>query len=210
MIRNSLVVMSFLVLLAPGASAQAPLSSSENKWEVSGFGGFGGAGDDTHVTPVEGDAPRDVGLELDQGYVLGARITENLGQYLGAELEYSFTRQPLLFRNLTTALPSLALDHQLHKLAYSILVYGKRRGERIRPYGSIGFGTSFFQISSDSQDEALRQGVDLKNRWKLAFSYGAGVKIQVARGWGFRTDFRDQVTGVPDFGLPSQAPLLES
>ena len=146
---------------------------------------------------------------MEQSYVLGVRITENRWQYVGAELEYSFTDQPLLFQDLSPTLPLLALDHRVHKLAYSLLFHGRGRGERIRPFGSIGFGTSFFQVSNHSQDEALRQGVDLKNRWKLAFSYGAGVKFQVVPGWGIRADFRDQITGVPDFGLPSQAPLLE-
>ena len=207
MIRFGLVVVSLLVLLSPSVLAQTP---DENKWEVSGFGGFGGAGDGTFVTPVEGGSTQDVGLDVEQSYVLGVRITENLGQYLGAELEYAFTNQPLLFQELSPILPSLGLDHSVHKFAYSILFYGTGRGKRIRPFGSMGFGTSFFQVSGNSQDNSLRQGLDLRNRWKLGFSYGAGVKFQGESGWGFRADFRDQVTGVPDFGLPSQASILES
>ena len=207
MIRSDLVVVSLLILFLPSVSAQTP---DENKWEVSGFGGFGGAGDGTYVTPVEGGSTQDVGLDVEQSYVLGVRITENLGQHLGAELEYAFTNQPLLFEDLSPTLPTLALDHKVHKFAYGILFYGTGRDKRIRPFGSIGFGTSFFQVSGRSQDEALRQGVDLKNRWKLGFSYGAGIKFKGASGWGIRADFRDQVTGVPDYGLPSQAPILES
>jgi opacity protein-like surface antigen len=209
MIKNALVMVLFFVLSIPGVSAQGISSQAKDKWEASGFFGFGGAGDDVFVTSVEEGATQDVRLDLEQSYVLGIRITENLGQYLGAELEYSFTNQPLLFQGLSPTLPFLALDHQVHKLAYSALFYGISRQSRIRPFGSVGFGTSFFQVSNNSQDEALREGADLKNRWKLAFSYGAGVKLQVAPGWGVRADFRDQVTGVPDFGFPSQAPLLE-
>ncbi|MDA2934997.1 porin family protein [Acidobacteria bacterium AH-259-D05] len=208
MIKYSLVVGSLLVLLSPGVSAQIP--GNENKWEVSAFVGVGGSGDDTFVTPVEGGTSQDVGLGFEESYALGVRVTENLGRYFGVELEYSFINQPLLLQNLSPAVPRLALAHKVHKLAYSILVYVGERGQRIRPFGSIGVGTSFFQVTNDSQDEALRQGVDLKNRWKLAFSYGAGVKFQMGPGWGFRADFRDQITGVPDFGLPSQAPMLES
>jgi len=207
MIKKTLVIVLFFALSALGVSAQGVPSQAENKWEVSGFFGFGGAGDDVFVTPVEEGATQDVRLALEQSFVLGLRITENLGQYLGAELEYSLTNQPLLFQNLSPTLPFLALDHKVHKLAYSVLFYGMRRQKRIRPFGSIGFGTSFFQVNNNSQNEALRQGADLNNRWKLAFSYGAGVKLQVAPSWGVRADFRDQVTGVPDFGFPSQAPL---
>lgn len=209
MIKNTLVMVLFFALSLPGVSAQGVPSQTDNKWEVSGFFGFGGAGDDVFVTPVEEGTTQEVRLDLEQSYVLGLRITENFGQYLGVELEYSFTNQPLLFQDLSPTLPFLALDHKVHKLAYSVLFYGMRRQNRIRPFGSIGFGTSFFQVSNNSQDDALRQGVDLKNRWKLAFSFGAGVKLRLAPGWGVRADFRDQVTGVPDFGFPSQAPLLE-
>ncbi|MEE2839960.1 MAG: outer membrane beta-barrel protein [Acidobacteriota bacterium] len=209
MIRNGLVMVLVFVWLGPGLSAQSPPTQSENKWEVSPFVGFGGAGDDTFATPVEEGASQNVGLDVDQSFVLGIRITENRGRYLGAEFEYSFTNQPLFFRDLSPTLPSLALDHTVHKFAYNLLVYGRERPARIRPFGSIGFGTSFFHVSNDSQDEALRQGVNLKNRWKLALSYGGGIKFRMAPRWGFRVDFRDQVTGVPDFGFPSQAPLLE-
>ena len=204
MMKNYLMLVLGFVWLVPGVSAQTP-----DKWEVSGFFGFGGAGDDTYVTPVEGGTPQNVRLDLEQSYVMGLRITENRGQYFGAELEYSFANQPLSFRGLSPTVPSLALDHSVHKLAYSALFYGKGRQERIRPFGSVGFGTSLFQVRNHSQDEARRQGVDLRNRWKLAFSYGAGVKLRIAPGWGVRVDFRDQITGVPDFGLPSQAPMLE-
>ncbi len=206
--RNGLLLLLF-TSLGPVLWAQSPPSQAENKWEVSPFVGFGGAGDGSFATPVEEGTSQNVGLDLDQGFVLGLRITENRGRYFGAELEYSFTGQPLFFRDLSPTLPSLALDHTVHKLAYSLLVYGRERQERIRPFGSIGFGTSFFQVSNDSQDEAIRQGVDLKNRWKLAFSYGGGVKFRMAPRWGIRVDIRDQLTGVPDFGFPSQAPLLE-
>ncbi len=206
--RIFLLLLCFIAL-GSGLSAQNPPTHAENKWEVSHFVGYGGAGDGTFATPVEEGTIQDVGLDVEQNIALGVRITENRGRYLGAELEDSFTNQPLFFRDLSPTLPALALDHTVHKLAYSLLIYGRERQERIRPFGSIGFGTSFFQVSNDSQDEALRQGVDLKNRWKLALSYGGGGQFRMAPRWGFRVDFWDQVTGVPDFGFPSQAPLLE-
>ncbi len=207
--KNYLMLVLGFVWLVPGVLAQSPPRPTEAKWEFSGFFGFGGAGNDTHVTPVEEGTTQNVQLDLEQSYVVGLRITENRGQYFGAELEYSFANQPLSFRGLSPTVPFLALDHRVHKFAYSGLFYGRGRQERIRPFGSIGFGTSFFQVRRHSQDEALREGVDLRNRWKLAFSYGAGVKLRMAPGWGVRVDFRDQITGVPDFGLPSQAPMLE-
>ncbi|MEE2823174.1 MAG: hypothetical protein VYA53_09350 [Acidobacteriota bacterium] len=210
MVKNCLGLVLVVTLLGIEVFAQRiPVPFlAKDKWEFSGFIGFGGAGDDTFVTPVEEGTTKNVKLDIDQGYALGIRITENRGRFFGAELEYSVTNHPLSFQQLSTALPSITLDHRMHKLAYSFLLYGLGQEKIIRPFGSVGLGTSFFHVSSDSRDKALMQGADLKNRWKLAVSYGGGVKVKLTPGWGLRVDFRNQITGVPDFGFPSQAPLL--
>ncbi|MDA2929757.1 outer membrane beta-barrel protein [Acidobacteria bacterium AH-259-O06] len=189
--------------------ARGQIPHNENKWEISVFFGLSALGEDTFVTPIEGGTTQMVGLEFESSYLVGARITENLGQHFGAELEYALANQPGSFVDLRPDLTRLDFDHKVHTFAYSILVYPMNRECRIRPFGSIGIGASFFQISGDGQGQALDKGVELKDRWKLALSYGGGVKLHINAGWGFRFDFRDHVTGVPDFGLPSQAPLLE-
>ncbi len=205
--RYCFPVLSIWILLTSGVLAQGLAGPPENKWEFSIFTGVSFLGDRTFVTPVEGGGTQDVDLNFDSSYLVGARITENLGDHFGADFEYTLANQPLSFVNLSPAVPVLDLEHKIHKLSYSVLFYPMDRKERVRPFGSIGLGASLFHISSDSQDEALLQGVDLKSRWKLAFSFGAGAKIQMQRNWGLRFDFRNQVTGVPSFGLPAQAPL---
>jgi len=208
MLRYGLLYWPLLVLLMPEALAQFPFPREENKWEVSIFTGVSGLGDKTLVTPVEGGTTRDVGLEFDSGYLLGFRIGENLTPRFGAELEYTFANQPLLFVNLSPSIPLLELSHKVHTVAYSVLVYPMHRQGPYIPFASIGIGASFFRLSNDSVDNALLQGVDLKNRWKFAFSYGGGVKFPMGPEWGLRVDVRDHVTGVSDYGLPSTAPLL--
>jgi len=208
MLKHCLLFWPVLVLLIPAASAQLPLPQAENKWEISILAGMSGLGEKTLVTPVEGGTTRDVGLNFDLGYLLGVRIGENLTPRFGAELEYALADQPLVFVNLSPSIPLLELSHKVHKFAYSVLVYPMRRQGRYIPFASIGIGASFFRVSSDSVDDALLQGVDLKNRWKFAFSYGGGVKFPLGPEWGFRVDVRDHVTGVSDYGLPSPAPLL--
>jgi len=177
----------------------------DDKWETSFFFGLSGAGDAGFVTPIEEGGTRDVGLNLDASYLLGVRVTENLGRYFGAELEYSFANRPLVFVDLLPDLPALGLDHKIHQLAYSVVVYAADRSRRLRPFGSIGFGTSLFRVSGSSKEEALEQGVELKDRWKPALSFGGGLKYRLGRHWGIRVDFRDQITGFSDFGLPSRA-----
>ncbi len=208
MLRYGLLFWPLLVLLMPEASAQIPFPRNENSWEISIFAGVSGLGDKTLVTPVEGGTTRDVGLDFDSGYLLGVRIGENLTPRFGAELEYTFANQPLLFVNLSPSIPLLELSHKVHKVAYSVLVYPMQRQGRYIPFASIGIGASFFRVSNDSVDDALVQGVDLKNRWKFALSYGGGVKFPMGPEWGLRVDVRDQVTGASDYGLPATAPLL--
>lgn len=196
---------SLMIVASRPISAQIPVPMADSIWETSFFFGTSSAGDSSFATPLSEGGAKQVGMEFESSYVLGARVTENLGQYFGAELEYAVSNRPLVLTNLLPAIPRLELDHKLHQLAYSVLVYGADRSHRLRPFGSIGFGTSLFHVSGSSQDEALEQGVDLKNRWKLAFTFGGGLKFRAGRNWGLRVDLRDQISGFSDFGLPSQA-----
>jgi opacity protein-like surface antigen len=135
-------------------------------------------------------------------------VTQNLGEYFGAELEYSFADQPLDFKNLRPSLPTLGVKHNIHSIIYSVLIYPFDRLGRLRPYGTIGGGTSFFYIGKDSKNKAAAQGIVLKDRWKLAFSFGGGVKYLLTHNLGVRVDVRDQITGVPNYGLPDTSPAL--
>ncbi len=197
-----------LVLSVPELLAQSPRLRTDSRWEVSLFFGLSALGDGTFVTPVEGGTTRNVGLNFDSSYLLGVRIAENLGPRLGAELEYALANQPALFVNLGPSLSQLELNQKVHKLAYNVVLYPREREDRIVPFVLFGIGASLFDVSSDSKGVALQQGVELEDRWKFAFSYGGGVKLAMAADWGVRFDFRDHVTGVNAFGLPSTAPLM--
>lgn len=177
------------------------------RWEVSFFGGASFFSDKDLFTPVEGqDDVRLVGLDAKSGWSGGLRITENLNHHVGAELEYAFANQPAQFRNLRPGFPATPFDQSVHKISYSLLLYPLDRYQRYRPYGSLGAGASYFQVDADPG--GALQGVDLKSRWKAAFSYGGGVKVHLRDQWGARFDFRNHVTGVPDYGLPRTAPVL--
>jgi len=149
-----------------------------------------------------------VGVDYKSGYLLGARNTQNLKDHFGAELEYSYANQPMSFINLRPSLPQLDADHSIHSITYSILVYPFDRLKRLRPYGTVGGGTSFFYIGKRSKDRAAAEGIVLKDRWKFAFSFGGGVKYLLTNRIAVRFDVRDQITGVPDYGLPDTSPVL--
>ena len=186
------------------SSAQIPPAPLEDKWEFSAFFGVSQLGDHSFLTPIEGGDSKTVNLSYDPGYALGFRITENLGRKIGAEVEYSYIDHSLSFGNLSDLVPTLNVKQRMHKIVYSILVYPVGRKGRVQPFGSFGGGTSYFQIADDT--EAAQNGIILKDRWKLAASFGGGVKIPLSGPWGFRVDVRDQITSVPDFGLPGIAP----
>ena len=203
-----LAVVCFLLSLSSGSiSAQVPLAPQEDKWEFSIFFGVSQLEDHGFLTPIEGGDSKTVNLSYDPGLALGFRITENLGRKIGAEIEYSYVDHSLSFSNLSDVLPTFNVKQWIHKIVYSILAYPLGRKGRVQPFGSFGGGTSFFQIADDS--EAIRNAILLKDRWKLAASFGGGVKIPLSGPWGFRVDVRDQITSVPDFGLPAIAPAFQ-
>ncbi|RPI20622.1 MAG: hypothetical protein EHM61_26650 [Acidobacteria bacterium] len=180
--------------------AQAPSGHANDKWEVSIFVGSSNGGDDIYPTSVEGSGTRDVGLRFAPGYLVGGRITQNLGQYLGAELDYSLANQPAEFSNLSPFIQTLSLDHRVHNVTYTVLFYGLKPNSRIRPYGFIGPGISYYDTFGVEQGPP----VEITDRWKVAGIWGGGVKYWALDHVGFRFDVRDHITGVPDFGLPER------
>ncbi len=193
-----------MILLQCQVLAQYPrYQQNKKKWEFSFLTGLSTSGDRSSATPVTGeDTTRTVGLDYASGYLIGVRVTENLGERFGAELEYSFANQPLAFQNLLPSLPRVDLDHREHSFDYNILLYALPPSSKIRPYAVAGIGACFYQIEGSSKDLALSEGLSLRDRWKLAGTWGGGLKYFVTDKWGVRLDIRDQITGVPDYGLP--------
>lgn len=196
--RCFLLAISFFFLNGLAAAQVRP-----DKWEFSGFAGLGAlAGADSFLTPLSDGSSNLVTLDSESGYLVGVRITQNLARHFGAELEYSYGNQPGALINLAPALRRLDLGQKIHTVSYNGLVYLTPRGSKIRPFGTAGVGISLFQLDSSTEAEGIMAGLDLRDRYKFAFTWGGGVKVYSGRQWGFRFDFRDNVTGVPDYGLP--------
>lgn len=211
-LRRKLRMARYLLIIIAALSCvptmgQGPLYGRNDKWEFSVFAGSSHRGEHVFVTPFESVSTRNVTLRFAPGYLVGARITQNLGEHFGAELDYSLANQPLEFRNLTPTLQSVSLDHRVHNVTYTVLFYGLKRASRIRPYGLVGPGISLFEPFGESEKNALTLGLNLTNRWKVAGIVGGGVKVRTTEQTGFRFDVREHVTGVPDFGLPHAGTL---
>jgi len=199
-----------LALMSLSGFGQQQYANSNSKWEASFFGGFGTATDhDSKVLVDGGDATRIVTLNYASGFLVGARVTENLNRTASAELEYTFTNQPMAFLNLRPGLDRLDLDHYTHSFVYSILYSPYDRLARIRPFAAVGGGVTLYRVTSASKDLVLDEGATLTDRWKFVFSWGGGVKYRIKGNWGARFDVRDYVTGIPDYGLPPTASFFQ-
>jgi len=211
--RYCLVLFGLVVapLLTPAFAQQPPLQPHEHKWEVSIFAGSSHRGDGVYVTPFTGvdaegnpvNTTANVGLDFAAGYIVGGRVTENLGKYFGAELEYSLANQPTAFINLSESLDRVDVDMRVHQITYSVLVYGLPKESKWRPYGAVGPGVALFEFFGDGEDQAIAEGLTLKDKWKFGATFGGGVKYRFVRNAGLRFDVRDFMSGVPSFGLPS-------
>ncbi len=210
MLRYLLIVWPLITVLCTWTSAQVIYPQKPDKWEFSVFYGMSHGTDREMATPVADGSSQAVGFHLATGYVVGARITENLGTRFGAELDYNMSNHPLLFSNLSPSIQRVDVDQRVHNITYAILFYPLKwqPSSKLRPYVEAGPGASFYQVYGSSAQDAAQKGVDLLNRWKFSAAYGGGVKYSVQPHWGFRADVRDIVTGVPDYGLPPVAPTV--
>ena len=203
-IRGLLVLLAVLLV---GELAQAQLRRRDpDKWEFSFFGGVGWlAGRQEFPTLTDVTGSNVVRIDAGSGWVMGIRISENLSNFFAAEFEYALNDQPATALNLAPGLPALNLNQKIHNLTYNGVLYPFGRRRRIRPFGTFGAGASLFQISSEAEAAGIAAGLDLVDRWKVAWTWGGGVKFRMGGAWGLRFDFRDHISPVPDYGIPRMA-----
>jgi opacity protein-like surface antigen len=204
----SLVIACVCVQSVFGQSSYAP----ENKdWEFSGFAGGSFLGKFQFPTTISGggqQGSQNVGMHYGSGYELGLRLSENLGNSWGSDLEYSFATQPLTFTNLSPTIPSLALSHTVNHFTYSVAYIPLSRFSRFRPYAKVGSGASLFYISKTSKQEALEQGLELRDSWKFLVNWGGGFTYLIHPPVAIRFDVKDYISGVPSYGLPPTARVV--
>lgn len=196
----SLILASHLVHSLSGQNSRA---SEQRKWDLSLFIGTSFLSKQSTLLRKK-DVSTPVSLGYKAGPSLGFQIGENLGNKFGAEMQYGFSSQPMTIGNLNQESSELQVNHYVHRIMYNFLVYplGWKRG-KLSPYALVGIGASLFTGSNNSP--ALSQGVGLKNCWKFAGAVGVGLKLFLNGRWGIRFDVRNQMTRIPDYGLPKTA-----
>jgi hypothetical protein len=163
----------------------------------------------TQVAGSPTETSRDVGMHYADGYQIGFRLTDYLGDYWAADIEYSFANQPLRFTNLSPSISTLALSHSVHHFTYNVLGLPLPGYKRFRPYGEVGVGATLFYIYGSSKQAALSAGVYVRDSWKFTGSLGGGFKYLVEDYFAVTLDVKDQITGVPSYGLPPSAQVVD-
>jgi opacity protein-like surface antigen len=205
-----------LLFLLPGllqvGLAQAPNPISHRRWEFSAFGGTGIVKDQTFdTTVVDGEQQFSipVGVQYNSSWLVGSRLSESMGDFWGAEFEYSCANQPLRFTNLTPSIPDLSVKQSVNTFAYNFIFFFTNPYKRIRPYAIAGIGTSLFQTYGSAESDAKAAGVNLGNSWTFVFDWGGGVKYLFHDHWAARVDFRSHLGTMPDYGLPPSATVSQ-
>src|SRR5262249_17973380 len=114
--KLSLSVVAILICVSTTAAQQRTIWS-DPEFKGSGFAGGSWVGNLDFPKAVSGSAQetsRTVGVRYGSGYVVGARVNQNVNDYWGAALEYSFANQPLQFTNLSPTIQSLSLGQTVH------------------------------------------------------------------------------------------------
>jgi opacity protein-like surface antigen len=202
--------------------AQVAEFPTNKEWEVEAFAGASTVNDVELQTSVRGSQQtnRTVGLNYASGYQVGLRITQNVGDNVAAYLEYSFANAPLTFTNLTPNIQSLSLGHSIQHFSYNVSYLPRNLQKRFRPYASAGAGAVLYHISAESREEAEDIGVGLRGSWnkdigvrlhgswKFALNAGGGFKYLVHDQFALTFNVKDQISGVPSYGLPRFASVV--
>src|SRR5262245_55855518 len=112
-LRACLISLTLVFMLAGPAAAFAQISSSteHREWEFTGFAGQSVSNDHEFPTQVTGSGLpvfRTVGMNYDSGYQVGARVSENVSEFWGVDLEYSLADQDLTFINVSPQIQHLS------------------------------------------------------------------------------------------------------
>ncbi len=175
------------VLLAGAVTASA---------QVAEIGAFGGAyrlrGNDIGQVSFDGASVWNV--SLDNGWLLGFRLTLNTYRFFGHEFGYSYNRTKMKFGGAEGE------GTAIHRGFYNFLVYGLPEGSVVRPFaaGGVHFNNYAWPgLSATSGGGST----------KFGFNYGAGIKVRVSPMFGVRFDVHDYWNGKP-FDFPNQSGMI--
>src|SRR5262245_24576739 len=200
-----------IALICCGAAfAETPYILQYREYEITPLVGPSFIPKREFSTPVFGEnqvSSRTVEMSYDPGYVIGARVTQNVGDNWASDLEYTFASQRLNFTNLSPTVQNLSLQSFIHNLSYNGSFMFRPRTKRFRPYFGAGVGVAGY-VPGQGGKNALGPGLNLTSSWGFAGSVGGGFKYLVQEGFAFTVDVRDRLSTIPSYGLSDSGSVV--
>ena len=166
--------------------------AQDRGWEVGGAVGFG-VMRNASVDNASGSAA----AGMDNRFVAGAVLGQDLYQHFSGELRYVFRDDDLV---LKSGGQKVNMDGDSHLVHYDVLFHPTSKESRIRPFVAAGGGIRLFRatgqeyVTQPLSDFAL---LTKTNEIKPLISVGGGVKYQISPRLFFRAEFRDYITQFP-------------
>ncbi len=192
------------------------------------------------TNPPGGSLLLGLGNSFDGGWNIGGTITLDSQKYFSHEFSYdhSFTTFNLGLAVVDNELTSSAFDSQFafadtglqtSQFAYNLLIDGRPKTSRWRPYLAIGPSLQLMHLSDAPIKKApnyFKLGLSNIGLISAAYSfggtpplegggifqfglnYGGGIRYRVTPRWMVRVDYRETLTSQPDFWSKSKKDIL--
>lgn len=131
------------------------------------------------------------------GWGAAAWLGNDINDFVGGEIRYMFQQNDLKLESGGTTYTFGSRSNTIH---YDFLLYGARRGAKIRPFVAFGAGMrGYTGTGKEVVVQPLSQFAFLTRttEWVPLVSLGAGLKFQPTKSLSFRAEFRDYLTPVP-------------
>jgi hypothetical protein len=167
--------------------------AQDRGWEVGGAVGFGimrnASIDNASGSAIAG---------MDNRFVAGAVIGQDLYQHFSGELRYVFRDDDLV---LKSGGQKVNMDGDSHLVHYDVLFHPTSKESRIRPFVAAGGGIRLFRATGQEYvDQPFSDFAVLTktNEIKPLISVGGGVKAKLTDHTAIRVDFREYISPFPE------------
>ena len=208
----------FAFILLFNVAAQAQDAWAENpRTRVTVLGsGSSFSSDRTFIVDPLDPVPDQFNTKFVPGGKLGARFTHDLTPKMAFEGTFGYGTNNLLVTKLSaTPIKERGFGVKHTQFSGNVLYFLQAPGSKIRTFVTGGVGATKFSPtdqaisdadSSGTVDEFIDEHADIISETKFGFNFGGGVETKITSKLGIRFDFRDYVTSIPTFGVPTTDP----
>lgn len=182
--HSGLIVAAGLMMSIPGMA---------QRWEF-GAGAAGTFYTSKDVTAASAKAS----AGFKNGWGASAWLGNDMHQYIGGEIRYMFQQNDL---KLESGGRNYAFGGRSQTIHYDFLIHAAPRGAKIRPFLAAGAGFRGYEgTGKEVAVQPLNNFAFLTKttEWVPVVSLGGGIKFMASKKLGFRAEFRDYLSPVPN------------